>query len=141
MILTFCDVSLLLISHLGVCGTASFSLPQTTALLPLLFRSIEKEVDYALQNFASQEAVINASVAPTVGISSSSVTPTITSLPAIKEPFIESSNEPSLSSQKRTQPAMISLPDLSLDGDAQLILIIDLMQFMTMMQSLSLISG
>ncbi|KAK8807796.1 hypothetical protein WA171_000745 [Blastocystis sp. BT1] len=109
-----------------VCGTASFSLPQTTALLPLLFRSIEKEVDYALQNFASQEAVINASVAPTVGISSSSVTPTITSLPAIKEPFIESSNEPSLSSQKRTQPAMISLPDLSLDGDAQLILIIDL---------------
>ena len=126
ILITFCDVSLLLISHLGVCGTASFSLPQTTALLPLLFRSIEKEVDYALQNFASQEAVINASVAPTVGISSSSVTPTITSLPAIKEPFIESSNEPSLSSQKRTQPAMISLPDLSLDGDAQLILIIDL---------------
>ena len=118
--ITFCDVDLITISHLGVCGTASFSLPQTTALLPHLFRSIEKEVDYALQNFASQEAVIKASAPPVETHTSS-----IVSLPVINEPFKDSVNE-SISSQKRTQPTMISLPDLSVDGDTQLILIIDL---------------
>lgn len=124
------DVSLLLFSHIGVCGTASFSLPQTTALLPLLFRSIAREVDYALQNFASQEAVISAT-APAIGgvsaVSTPSIsTPPITSLPAIKEPPRELFTEPPRSSQKRTQPEMISLPDLSAEGNAQLILIIDL---------------
>lgn len=44
--------------HLGVCGTASFSLPQTAALLPLLFRHVEKEIDYVLRNFASQEELM-----------------------------------------------------------------------------------
>ena len=77
---------------------------------------MEKEIDYVLRNFASQEELMT--------IPKPAALPVITQLPAIL-PTPQEEQRPPPTPQKRERE-MISLPDLSVDKNKQLILIIDL---------------